>query len=771
MRKLFLIAILFTLTNSIVMSDQTVEPVVDPELLGYQFRTHKNITLHSSNGIYSPMQYGTDTQFGAYEIANHWRDDTLSFVVFWRDILSGGAISQFNRKIWTFMAHQAADLDGDGGLEIIVSFADIGGAWIEIIDVRNVISYKRMLLIPGDNNQNGRWDGGINSITAVDINGDNYSELIVSVFSGFDLYPRTLLCLDWKNDTLLWRQEFTGLPGIPLVINNESFSNTKIVLPVSSMGNSVTASDMDDRHSYLLCFNAGGELLWKQITGGIFSLISAILYDADGAGQDEILTWTTFGPDDDADKSNLPGTILEILNSDGVSINKISFPADQAIKSIITGDLQKSDLDEILVSTSDLKIIVFDSSLTVLDQYLFPAEVKLWKCSDFLGHEKNQIMLATEENQTLLLSNSFDLLAQDDNVVDFDRSLSFSADFVPSGKAVLLFERGEAAARMIYFERLSFMHRVGVFIIRNRQTLFLLLGALVVALLYTNYHRRKIRRNLTLISQQRDELKSTHEELQKTLQGLKTAQTRLVQSEKMAALGQLIAGIAHEMNSPLGSMVSISNTTTRYLDKLRHEIEVTQNNKSKVETLLKLITGLDKANQSIELGADRLSKIVKRLKSFVRLDEAELQRVDLHHCLDETLDMLRPRMMQKILITKNYHDLPLIPCFPGQINQVFHNIIENAIEAIGDRGEITIRTIKEKDTAIIQISDTGSGIPEEQLENVFDPGFTTKGVGVGTSMGLAICYQIVKEHQGEIFINSTTGDGTSVTINLPITLG
>jgi two-component system, NtrC family, sensor kinase len=324
---------------------------------------------------------------------------------------------------------------------------------------------------------------------------------------------------------------------------------------------------------------------------------------------------------------------------------------------------------------------------------------------------------------------------------------------------------------MIYFERLSFMHRVGVFIIRNRQTLFLLLGALVVALLYTNYHRRKIRRNLTLISHQRDELKYTHEELQKTLQGLKTAQTRLVQSEKMAALGQLIAGIAHEMNSPLGSIVSISNTTTRYLDKLRHEIEVTQNNKSKIETLLKLVTGLDKANQSIELGADHLSKIVKRLKSFVRLDEAELQRVDLHHCLDETLDMLRPRMMQKILITKNYHDLPLIPCFPGQINQVFHNIIENAIEAIGDRGEITIRTIKDKDTAIIQITDTGSGIPVEQLENVFDPGFTTKGVGVGTSMGLAICYQIVNEHQGEIFINSTIGEGTSVTINLPITLG
>jgi signal transduction histidine kinase len=770
MRTLVLVAILISLTAPVVVSDHTVEPVVDPELLGYQFRTHKVITLNSSNGEYAPMRYATDTQLGAYELASHWRDDTLSFVVFWRDILLGGAISQFNRKVWGIMAHHAADLDGDGGLEIVISYGDLSGAWVEIIDVRNVITYKRMLLIPEDLNQNGRWDGGVAGITAVELNGDGYSELIVSLFSGFDLYPRTLFCLDWKKDTLLWQQDFSGHPGQPLVIYDERVANRKIVLPVSSMANAVTAGSMDDRHCYLLCFTAGGELLWKRVPGGIFSFVSARLFDADGDERDEILTWTNFGSDDDADRSDRPGALLEVLNSDGVSRKEMTFPADLAIKSVITGDLDQDGYDEILVSTSDRKVTVFDQSLTAVDRYLFPAEVNLWKCADFLGQGKNQVMVVTEENQTLLLSNSFDLLAQYDGALELRRSSSFAADFVTSGEAVLLFEQGESVTRMIYFERLSFMHRVGVFLVMHRQMLFMLLGAMVIALLYTNYHRRKIRRNLTLISQQRDELERTHEELQKTLQGLKVAQTRLVQSEKMAALGLLVAGLAHEMNSPMGAVVSNSNTAARYLDRLRNEIETIQNDRAKAEALLKLVTGLDKVNRLIELGADRVSEIVKRLKSFVRLDEAELQRVDLHRCLDETLDMLRSRMMQKILVTRDYSDLPPIPCFPGQLNQVFLNLIENAMEAIGDRGEITIRTFRDDGSAVIEVSDTGSGIPTERLEKVFDPGFTTKGVGIGTGMGLAICYQIIQEHRGELTVNSTVGEGTTVSIRLPMTL-
>jgi signal transduction histidine kinase len=159
--------------------------------------------------------------------------------------------------------------------------------------------------------------------------------------------------------------------------------------------------------------------------------------------------------------------------------------------------------------------------------------------------------------------------------------------------------------------------------------------------------------------------------------------------------------------------------------------------------------------------------IVRSLKNFARLDEAERKKVNVHEGIESTLTLLQHQLKTRIRIVKQFGDIPEVECFPNRLNQVFMNILVNAAQAIEGRGVITVKTWKQDDTLRLSINDTGVGIPPEHLSRIFDPGFTTKGVGVGTGLGLSICYKIVKDHGGTIEAESST-QGTTFTIILPL---
>ena len=251
---------------------------------------------------------------------------------------------------------------------------------------------------------------------------------------------------------------------------------------------------------------------------------------------------------------------------------------------------------------------------------------------------------------------------------------------------------------------------------------------------------------------------------------LKDTQTQLAQSEKMASLGSLVAGIAHEINTPVGAISSMHDSLSRGLKKLREEIACAcfkEEDQKRFEGLLNIV---EEANRVIYSGAERVGTIVKRLRSFARLDEAELKTANIHEGIEDTLTLVQHELKHDIEVIKNFGKVPAIRCFPGQLNQVFLNLIVNARQAIKGKGKITITTHSANKEVIINISDTGSGISKEHLSRVFDPGFTTKGVGVGTGLGLSICYQIIKRHRGNITVKSEPGKGTTFTIVLPTNL-
>jgi len=258
-------------------------------------------------------------------------------------------------------------------------------------------------------------------------------------------------------------------------------------------------------------------------------------------------------------------------------------------------------------------------------------------------------------------------------------------------------------------------------------------------------------------------------ELTRTLAELRDTQAQLVQSEKMAALGNLVAGVAHEINTPLGAVSSNADVIGRALGKLRDA--------------LRSPTGLDdaqrlagRAAQLAEVSREacrRIEEIVRSLRAFSRLDEAERKPADLNDGLESTLTLVGHLTRDRIRVQREYGTLPLVDCYPNQLNQVFLNLLVNAAQAITGDGTITVRTRAVPDTGaaravIVEVTDTGGGIPPEHLVKVFDPGFTTKGVGVGTGLGLAISYQIVAAHRGTIAVDSTPGTGSTFRVTLPV---
>ncbi len=259
----------------------------------------------------------------------------------------------------------------------------------------------------------------------------------------------------------------------------------------------------------------------------------------------------------------------------------------------------------------------------------------------------------------------------------------------------------------------------------------------------------------------------TLQELMNINHQLRHTQAQLVQSEKMAALGQLVAGIAHEINTPIGVIRSMNQTLqlaiTNVISGMEH-IQEKQPGDEKISRSLKVI---GESTAVIGTAADRVNTIVRSLRSFVGLDEADLKAVDINEGIENTLKLLHHQFNGRIQIVKQFAAVDAIVCYPKRLNQVTFNLLLNAIEAIDGKGTITISTNQDAAAAQIIIEDTGSGISKEHFNKLFDPGFTTKRVGVGTGLGLAICYQIVKEHKGEITVESEPGKGAKFTVMLP----
>ncbi|NOX38856.1 MAG: hypothetical protein GXO78_15100 [Calditrichaeota bacterium] len=280
------------------------------------------------------------------------------------------------------------------------------------------------------------------------------------------------------------------------------------------------------------------------------------------------------------------------------------------------------------------------------------------------------------------------------------------------------------------------------------------------------------------------ELEAKNRELRRLYQELKEAQAQLIQSEKMSSLGQLVAGVAHELNNPISFVYANLKTLQEYVEALSRLLEVILKQRDARDLPEKLKETVQQLQDQYDLdfilndlngliqesldGSRRVKEVVQNLRNFSRLDEAAFKSVDLHEGLESTLTLLRHEIRDRIRVHKKYGELPRIVCQPGQINQVFMNLLLNAIQAIEGKGNIWITTRSEGDRVCVEIRDDGKGIPADVLSRIFDPFFTTKPVGQGTGLGLSISYRIIQDHGGRIEVESQEGKGTCFRIYLPL---
>jgi signal transduction histidine kinase len=279
----------------------------------------------------------------------------------------------------------------------------------------------------------------------------------------------------------------------------------------------------------------------------------------------------------------------------------------------------------------------------------------------------------------------------------------------------------------------------------------------------------------------KQDLERRNVELARRKTELERLQAQIIHSEKMASLGQLAAGIAHELNNPAGFIygnmeilaecaaglkrllnayerASVSTEVPAEIERIKHEIDYEH-----------ALADLRDIINDCREGAERIRDVVQNLRTFSRLDEAEFKKIDLHEGIDSTVRLLsRYYTAGRVTLRRDYGQLPLVDCYAGQLNQVWMNLLVNAAQAVNGVGEVLIKTKLTGDVVVVEISDTGCGIAREHLKHIFDPFFTTKPVGEGTGLGLSISYGIIERHGGTISVESRQGQGTSFTITLPV---
>jgi two-component system, NtrC family, sensor kinase len=290
--------------------------------------------------------------------------------------------------------------------------------------------------------------------------------------------------------------------------------------------------------------------------------------------------------------------------------------------------------------------------------------------------------------------------------------------------------------------------------------------------------KRSLLRNAQLYKQ---ELEKQNVELARRKTELERLQAQIVHSEKMASLGQLAAGVAHELNNPAGFIygnMEILRQCTAGIERLLRFYEKVQLTAPLLTEANLIKDEIDYENSLADIrsiigdchsGAERIRDVVQNLRLFSRLDEAEFKKVDLHEGIESTVRLLSQYYgPDRITLERDYADLPLVDCYAGQLNQVWMNLLVNAAQATGREGRVRITTRLENGNVVVAISDTGSGIAPEHLKNIFDPFFTTKPVGEGTGLGLSITYGIIERHRGSITVESRVGFGTTFTVSVPV---
>lgn len=703
----------------------------NPSVLPYQF-----VRITQAHSLTYPIRLSGDTRSSIYNVQNRLHTNLHhSAVIFALDKSRGANIlKQANINTDKIISHIPYDFDKDSIEELAITYVTQDSLWLEILDAFEKPIIKKLLVAGIDHNKDGRWDGRGYIYCITDLNCDGYSDIIVTCNTGFDLYPRRLICLDWFNNTILWQFD---VPGVLRAEYNDAviYEGDKpegIVCGVGSVCNGLELIGMDDSHSYLTFLNMGGKLKWVREVGGKFSGAIPVVIDYGLDGNQEILLNISLKK-----QGEYAADGLVVYNLKGDVVDSIHLSHKVADKALI--DIDNDGIKEICIFLYENTVYVYTQSLQLIRKYRFNKTFRqIHYCRDFLGNGENQILASCGGGDLWLFNQDFKPLAR---LVggNLPRLLSTETG-IPE-----IIARTESTS-WYYILQMNSWYRVFIMKYKNHIAviLCLLLGGLATSIFY----QRRTKSHLEKIAFQKKALEKTHRKLRET-------QKQLIAAEKYRQAKDIAGGVAHEIHNAL-------NPARHSLEMLRKQfasgakvnpklgsdlVELTEESVTRGLKMTELVTAYsrlesEKSNHSVNLES-LLSEVVLNNKVTIRNLGASLE----------------------IQIVKG----SCLPYNKAHAYSLFNNLMLNSLDALANMSTriINISANKKNDFLRIEFTDTGHGIEPEIVSRIFDLFFSTKP-NTGTGVGLAMVKKIVELYDGRIEVKSTLDKGTKFIILQPI---
>jgi signal transduction histidine kinase len=701
----------------------------DPETLPYR----DVINFKKDDLIYPIYLDG----IGRYSIQNSWRaQEILSTILFrkypWQ---SENNLGQHNLQD-VDLIHNGFPInyDNDSMQELAILYPHNDSLFVEIIDPPNILLYKRYIIHGPDSNHNGVWDHQAYFITDRDFNNDGNDELLLCCNTGYDQYPRCLLCLDLKNDSLLW--QFNVPNNIShfasYIVERIGKSGPLTMLCTSALQNGARIDSLDDSHSYLFCIDANGKMLWYHETGNDFSSAYSTLVDLQDDGIPEILANYTYSNED----KKIDSAGLLVLDIEGNILDTI-FRNKAKVLSMSTLFTDENKDREIWVTFSDGIWHVYTPQMNLIKDYQFDRSLLIRAFKDVLKTGNEQI-ITTDNSQTWLFDLNLNPLAH------VPASLS-KYDFMETDNESydLLMRDNEKTYSF------SFKKNPWYYIFFRQPQLAAIGGSLPFALIIVilAFYFVRTRAKNRIITESRDNLNIA-------LRDLKVAQDKLIAAEKFKQAKDIAGGVAHEIHNALYPSMHALEKLLQRLNSIRNE-DAHRN--------LRL---LDLIKKSIE----RASKMTELVTRFTKLEsEKESEPIELLPVINEVVDSNRERLESlNIALDIDCSDNLNIRSSRIHLYSLINNLLINAIDALDSTKDkkISIKAESNNGKTEMRIKDNGVGISEDEKSRIFDAFYSTKP-NSGVGLGLSIVKKIVDLYDGKIEVKSKLDNGTEFIIFLP----
>lgn len=722
-----------------------LKPVDDPLILPYRFEIRDKL-ISESFDYTLPIKIHEDGRYGMFIIGDRASNETASSILFYADIERQNAIWHYHVPTDHLAFPLIADFDNDGLEEATTCYVIGDSLWLEIVHVNREVIHKKYIIGGVDRDNSGKWDAQALMLKAYDFNKDGYKEILFAVDCGYDLYPRCVICLDWKNDNILWRYDIAGMINNRNVhlIENPHDNRLLVIFGVMSKGNAAVAGDMDDAHSYMIVLDEDGREKWKVVTGGSFTTASPVVYDFNRDNAPEILVARSASSRaEQTDSSAAKTFFVDLFSLDGTLLAEKELPGISMVRDAQLYDYRLDGIPEVFLTASQKRLLILDHELNVSEEVVASASFTVCDCRDYLDREDNQLLIVIEATKLILTDNRFKPLAEIDGDGPFDVG-SFVAIKMPSREqGYTIFAASGISSESYVYELVKAPWHT---IFSRKPLLAFLAGAVPLGIIATIIWSilTAFRRKNKIIEEQKNRL-------DKALTDLRDAQEELVAAEKYRQAKDIAGGVAHEiLNALYPARTALESMKERLADR-------------SPESLSRQHKLTDLAERSV----DRAMNMVGLVKTYSRLDaEKKAEKTSLAALIAEIIES------NKDMIDRTQAKITTAVSEGIKINinrihaySMLNNLLLNSLQAMesSPQREIRIAAIPEDNLIRIEMADTGPGIPEGNLERIFDAFFTTRPSS-GTGLGLSIVKRIVSLYDGRIFVESVLDKGTKFSI-------